>query len=119
MIGLCQEGKSSPDALRRSAGVVLSHSSPRVLASQSLVPILDRTRLPNSICFRASTEEAAWAGNHASIEPPICCRRPASGLAQKIELVLSCQSRNLSTGASEARAPSPSRLNGETWQATR
>jgi hypothetical protein len=35
MIGLCQEGKSSPDALRRSAGVSsFSGSSPRVLASQ-------------------------------------------------------------------------------------
>jgi hypothetical protein len=30
MIGLCQEGKSSPDALRRSAGVILFDSSPRV-----------------------------------------------------------------------------------------
>jgi len=34
MIGLCQEGKSSPDALRRSAGVIPSGPSPRVLASQ-------------------------------------------------------------------------------------
>ena len=42
--------------------------------------------------------------------------RPA---AQKIEFVFSCQSRNLSTGAAEARAPAPSRFNGKTWQASR
>jgi hypothetical protein len=33
MIGLCQEGKSSPDALRRSAGTI-SFRSTRVLASR-------------------------------------------------------------------------------------
>jgi len=49
----------------------------------------------------------------------ICCLRPASGLEQKIEFVISCQSRNLSTGASRACALSPSRLTGKTWQATR
>src|SRR5882724_2794240 len=45
--------------------------------------------------------------------------RSASGLGQKIEFVFSCQSRNLSAGAFRACAPSPSRVNGETWQATR
>ena len=46
MIGLCQEGKSSPDALRRSAGVILSDSSPRVSGFSAAVPIRNRTRLP-------------------------------------------------------------------------
>jgi len=49
MIGLCQEGKSSPDALRRSAGVNPSDSSPRALASRPVVPIPDRTRLPFAV----------------------------------------------------------------------
>ena len=39
----------------------------------------------------------------------ICCLSPA-GPPQKIELVLSCQSRNNSMGASGAYAPSLSRL---------
>ena len=46
MIGLCQEGKSSPDALRRSAGVIRLDSSPRVCGFPAAVPIRDRTRLP-------------------------------------------------------------------------
>ena len=44
MIGLCQEGKSSPDALRRSAGVILLDSSPRVAGFSAVVPI--RNRIP-------------------------------------------------------------------------
>jgi len=39
--------------------------------------------------------------------------------AQKIEFVFSWQSQNLSTGASGACAPAPSRFNGKTWQASR
>ena len=39
MIGLCQEGKSSPDALRRSASVNLFDSSPRVFGFSAAVPI--------------------------------------------------------------------------------
>ena len=46
MIGLCQEGKSSPDTLRRSAGVILFDSSPRVFGFSAVVPIRNRTRLP-------------------------------------------------------------------------
>ncbi len=38
----------------------------------------------------------------------IYCLGP-EGLAQKIELVISCQSRNNSMGVSGAHAPSPSR----------
>jgi hypothetical protein len=41
-----------------------------------------------------------------------------SRLPSKIEFV-SCQSRNLSTGAYGARALALSRLKGETWQAPR
>ena len=39
------------------------------------------------------------------------------GSPQKIEFVYSCQSQNKSTRAAGAFAPSPSRLNGKTWQA--
>src|SRR6266852_6971274 len=93
MIGLCQEGKSSPDALRRSAGVNSFRFFAACVGLSAVVPILNRTRLP-------------FAG-------------AAFPAAQKIEFVFSCQSRNLSTGASGACAPSPSRFNGKTWQATR
>jgi len=49
-------------------------------------------------------------GGSSSIEnqTSICCLSP-EGPAQKIELVISCQSRNNSMGASGAYAPSPSR----------
>jgi len=39
MIGLCQEGKSSPDALGRSAGVNSSGSSARRVWPLGRVPI--------------------------------------------------------------------------------
>jgi len=50
-------------------------------------------------------------GGSSSIEnqTSICCLSP-EGPAQKIEFVISCQSRNNSMGASGAYAPSPSRL---------
>ena len=49
-------------------------------------------------------------GGSSSIEnqTSICCLSPA-GPAQKIEFVISCQSRNNSMGASGAYVPSPSR----------
>ena len=93
MIGLCQEAKSSPDALRRSAGVNSCRFFSACVGLSAVVPISDRTRLP-------------FAG-------------AAFLAAQKIEFVFSCQSRNISTEASRACAPSPSRVNGKTWQATR
>jgi hypothetical protein len=51
------------------------------------------------------------------IEPDFHLLTQLFAAAQKIEFVFSRQSRNLSMGASEACAPSPSRVNGETWQA--
>src|SRR5882724_5539002 len=83
MISPCQEGKSSPDALRRSA------------------------------CIKFLGLQLAFAplgGGSSSIEnqTSICCLSP-EGPAQKIELVVRCQSRNNSMGASGAYAPSPSR----------
>src|SRR5882724_6936482 len=84
MISPCQEGKSSPDALRRSACI-------KFLGLQlAFVPL---------------------GGGSSAIEnqTSICCLSPA-GPAQKIELVISCQSRNNSMEASGAYAPSPSRL---------
>src|ERR1700722_1298480 len=53
------------------------------------------------------------------IEPDFHLLAQRLSAAQKIEFVFSCQSRNLSTGALEACASSPSRVNGKTWQATR
>ena len=52
------------------------------------------------------------------IEPDFHLLTQLFAAAQKIEFVFSRQSRNLSTGASEAFAPSLSRVNGKTWQAT-
>src|SRR5260370_37485363 len=49
MIGLCQEGKSSPDALRRSAGVSLSGFFAACVGLAAVVPISDRTRLPFAV----------------------------------------------------------------------
>jgi hypothetical protein len=75
MIGLCQEGKSSPDALRRSAGVNLFWFLRRVcVASQ-----------PRFLF---------------EIEPDFHLLTQLFAAAQKIEFVFSCQSRNLSMGAS-------------------
>ena len=65
-IGLCQEAKSLPDALGRSAGVNSSVLQRVVLASRPRFLFEDRTRLP-------------FAG----------AAHPA---AQKIEFVFSCQS---------------------------
>src|SRR5438445_6233596 len=83
MISPCQEGKSSPDALRRSACI-------KFLGLRlAFVPL---------------------GGGSSSIEnqTSICCLSPA-GPTQKIEFVISCQSRNNPMGASGAYAPSPSR----------
>ena len=84
MIGLCQEGKSSPDALGRSAGV-------------------------NSFGFFAAHLGLSPCGSFVEEEPDFHLLAQPLRAAQKIELVISCQSRNLSTGASGACAPSPSR----------
>jgi hypothetical protein len=46
MIGLCQEGKSSPDALGRSAGVNSFRFFSACVGLSAVVPISYRTRLP-------------------------------------------------------------------------
>jgi hypothetical protein len=46
MISLCQEGKSSPDALRRSACTNSFLSVGACVGLSAVVPIQDRTRLP-------------------------------------------------------------------------
>src|SRR5215467_12127470 len=86
MIGLCQEGKSSPDAPGGARVQTLRVFQRVVLASRPRFLFEDRTRLP--------LVGAALLAAH------------------KIEFVFSCQSRNLSTGASGAYLPSLSRLNG-------
>ena len=93
MIGLCQEGKSSPDALRRSAGVIPF----RFFAA----------------CMLASRPWFLF-----QIEPDFHLLTQLFAAAQKIDFVFSRQSRNLSMGALEACASSPSRVNGKTRQAT-
>src|SRR5712692_6507648 len=84
MISLCQEGKSSPDALGRSANKSLQVSPARLRASRRWF-LFDR-------------------------EPDIHLLSRPPRAAQKIEFVISCQSRNNSMGASGAYAPSLSRL---------
>ena len=83
MISPCQEGKSSPDALRRSACIKFLGASARVRASRRWFLLIQN-------------------------QTSICCLSP-EGPAQKIEFVISCQSRNNPMGASGAYAPSPSR----------
>src|SRR5216684_7641549 len=69
MIGPCQEGKGSPDALRRSAGVNSFWFFAACIGFSAVVPISYRTRLPFavsdqrvvftrrlSLCFPASLE---------------------------------------------------------------
>src|SRR5882724_3478174 len=76
MISPCQEGKSSPDALGRSANKSLQVSPARLRASRRWF-LLDR-------------------------EPDIHLLSRPRRASQKIELVISCQSRNNSMGASGA-----------------
>src|SRR6266852_61368 len=83
-ISLCQEGKSSPDALGRSANKSLQVSPARLRASRRWF-LFDR-------------------------EPDIHLLSRPRRASQKIEFVISCQSRNNSMGASGAYAPSLSRL---------
>ncbi len=84
MISPCQEGKSSPDALGRSANKSLQISPDRLCASRRWF-LFDR-------------------------EPDIHLLSRPRRASQKIEFVISCQSRNNSMGASGAYAPSLSRL---------
>src|SRR6266568_4027907 len=86
-------------------------------AARSRIIALNQILATRSV--RVNTPKPASRGSVSGYPTSICCLRPASGLAQKIEFVFSRQSRNLSTGASRACAPSPSRFNGKTWQATR
>jgi hypothetical protein len=102
MIGLCQEGKSSPDALRRSACTKLFPISRRVcwpLSRGSFFQI--RTRLPFavsdqrvvlnrrlSLCFPASLE--TYQRGHPELAPlrPVgLTARPGRQRAEEILLV--------------------------------
>src|ERR1700689_4710091 len=100
MIGLCQEGKSCPDALRRSAGVILLDSSPRVSGFSAAVPIRDRTRLPFAdaaflqllrrlnLCFPASLETYRWEHRKLSLLRPVALTaRPGRPRTEEILLV--------------------------------
>ena len=49
MIGLRQDGKSSPDALRRCAGVSPFGFFAACVGFSAVVPISDRTRLPYAV----------------------------------------------------------------------
>src|SRR6266436_904826 len=84
MISPCQEGKNSPDALGRSANKSLQVSPARLRASRRWF-LFDR-------------------------EPDLHLLSRPRRASQKIEFVISCQSRNNSMGASGAYAPSLSRL---------
>lgn len=77
MIGLCQRGKSSPDALRRSVGVSSCSDVSALLASR-----------PGFFAMENQTS--------------IGCLGPASGLEQKIEFVLPA---SLETYQREHREP--------------
>src|SRR5882762_11263176 len=95
MIGLCQEGKSSPDALRRSAGVNPFRFFAACVGLSAVVPISDRTRLP----FAVSDQRVV--------------------LHRRLSLCFPASLETYQQEHPELYAPSPSRLNGKTWQATR
>ena len=100
MIGLCQEGQSSPDALRRSAGTKLFLISRRVcwpLSRGSFFQI--RTRFPFavsafqlhrrlSLCFPASLETNQWEHPELALLRPVgLTARPGRQRAEEILLV--------------------------------
>ena len=57
MIGPCQEAKSPPDALGRSAGVILCLSQRVVLASRPRFLSEDRTRHPLAGAARLAAQQ--------------------------------------------------------------
>src|SRR5690348_15662452 len=101
MIGLCQEAKSSPDALRRSAGVNPFGFFAACVGLSGVVPISDRTRLPFavsdqrvvlnrrlSLCSPASLE--TYQREHpelALLRPVALTARPGRPRAEEILLV--------------------------------
>src|SRR5258708_37663269 len=58
MIGLCQEGKSSPDALGRSAGVNSFRFFSACVGLSAVVSISYRTRLPLAV---SKISEWSWS----------------------------------------------------------
>jgi hypothetical protein len=101
MIGLCQEGKGSPDALRRSAGTNSFCFFAACVGLSAVVPVSDRTRLPFavsdqrvvlngrlSLCFPASLE--TYQREHpelALLRPVALTARPGRRRAEEILLV--------------------------------
>jgi tetratricopeptide (TPR) repeat protein len=79
--------------------------------------------MPTHIFFQTGDyEDVAVTNEHAAAADERYMERSGTAgpyLLMLIELVFSCQSQNLSTGASGACALVPSRLNGKTWQASR
>src|SRR5450755_4998107 len=101
MIGLCQEGKSSPDALRRSAGVNSFGFFAACVGLSAVVPIPYRTRLPFAVsdqrvvvnrrlswCFPASLETNQWEHPELALVRPVALTaRPGRPRAEEILLV--------------------------------
>jgi hypothetical protein len=101
MIGLCQEGKSSPDALRRSASVNSFWFFAACVGLSAVVPISDRTRLPFavsalegphrrlSLCFPASLETYQREHRELALLRPVgLTARPGRRRAEEILHVL-------------------------------
>src|SRR5712691_5483495 len=126
MIGLCQEGKSSPGALRRSAGTNSFWSFVACVGLSAVVPLSDRTRLPFavsdqrvvlhrrlSLCFPASLE--TYRREHpelALLRPVGLTARPGRPRAEEILLVgrstrrCSCSSPSPEISVAHGRPPS-------------
>ena len=102
MIGLCQEGKSSPDALRRSAGVILFDSSPRVCGFQPwflfeiepdfhLLTQLFAAAQKIDFVFPASLETYRWEHRKLALLRPVALTaRPGRPRTEEI-LLIRCQ----------------------------
>src|SRR6266481_6776278 len=101
MIGLCQEGKSSPGALGRSAGVNSFWFFAACVGFSAVVPLSDRTRLPFavsdqrvvlnrrlSLCSPASLETNQREHSELALLRPVgLTARPGRRRAEEILLV--------------------------------
>ena len=90
----------------RIADIHVSHLSSGAMGVPGTLARACKSRVPG--CFYAHCLPLGIGSCARQNQTSICCLSPA-GPAQKIELVISCQSRNNSMGASRAYAPSPSR----------
>jgi hypothetical protein len=120
MIGLCQEGKSSPDALRRSAGVILIDLRRVFVASQPWFlfeiepdfhlltqPLQLLRRL--TLCFPASLETYRWEHRKLALLRPVALTARPGGPRTEEILLIRCHvlRSDAATGLCSLKIPLP------------